>query len=68
MELELEQLKEERERLQWEASGLGGAGQVVASSVSGESQGAPAGPRAPKKDKAKQETPWLSLTREAGVL
>ena len=35
MELELEQLKEERDRMQREISGLGGAHQVAASSVSG---------------------------------
>ena len=55
MEMELEQLKEERERMEREVSGLGGAGQVAASSVSGKSQGALAGPRAPKKKKAKQK-------------
>ena len=55
MELELEQLKEERDRMQREISGLGGAHQVAASSVSGKSQGASAGPRAPKKKKAKQK-------------
>ena len=55
MELEPEQLKEERERLQWEASDLGGAGQDAASSISGECQGASAGPRAPRKKKAKQK-------------
>ena len=49
MELELEQLKEERDRKQREISGLGGAHQVATSSVSGKSQGASAGPRAPKK-------------------
>ena len=37
------------------SSGLGGAGQVAASSVSGKSQGASAGPRAPKKKMAKQK-------------
>ena len=63
MQLELVQLKEVRERLQWEASDLDGAGQVATSSVSGEFQSASAGPRAPKKKKAKQETPWLALTR-----
>ena len=47
--IELEQLKEERDRVQREVSGLGGSHQVVASSVSGKSQGASAGPRAPKK-------------------
>ena len=55
MELELEQLKEERDRMQREISGLGGAHQVAASSVSGKSQGASTGPRAPKKKKAKQK-------------
>ena len=55
MELELEQLKEERDRMQREISGLGGAHQVAASSVSGKSQGASAGPRATKKKKAKQK-------------
>ena len=35
MELELEQLKEENERMQWEVSGLGGTGQVADFSVSG---------------------------------
>ena len=55
MELELEQLKEERDRMQREVSGLGGAHQFAASSVSGKSQGASAGPRAPKKKKAKQK-------------
>ena len=55
MELELEQLKEERDRMQREISGLGGAHQVAASSVSGKSQGASAGSRAPKKKKAKQK-------------
>ena len=55
MELELEQLKEERDRMQREISGLDGAHQVAASSVSGKSQGASAGPRAPKKKKAKQK-------------
>ena len=49
MELELEQLKEERDRMQREISGLGGAQQVAASSVSGKSQGASAGPRHPKR-------------------
>ena len=44
MELELEQLKEERDRMQREISGLGGAQQVAASSVSEKSQGASAGP------------------------
>ena len=62
MELELEQLKEERDRVHREVSGLGGAGHVAASSVSGKSQGASAGPRAPKKKKAKQKThPGLPL-------
>ena len=55
MELELEQLKEERDKVQWETSGLSGAGQVAASSVSGKSQGASAGPRASKKKKPKQK-------------
>ena len=55
MELELEQLKEERDRMQREVSGLSGAHQFAASSVSGKSQGASAGPRAPKKKKAKQK-------------
>ena len=55
MELELEQLKEERDRMQREISGVGGAQQVAASSVSGKSQSASAGPRAPKKKKAKQK-------------
>ena len=55
MELDLEQLKEERDRMQRVISGLGGAHQVAASSVSGKSQGASAGPRAPKKKKAKQK-------------
>ena len=55
MELELQQLKEERNRMQREVSGLGGAHQVAASSISGNSQGASAGPRAPKKEKAKQK-------------
>ena len=55
MELELEQLKEERDRMQREVSCLGGAHQAAASSVSGKSQGALAGPRAPKKKKAKQK-------------
>ena len=55
MELELEQLKEERERMQREVSGLGVAHQVAASSVSGKSQGASAGPRPPKKKKVKQK-------------
>ena len=54
-ELELEQLKEERDRMQREASGLGGAHQVAASSVSGKSQGASAEPRAPKTKRAKQK-------------
>ena len=49
MELELEQLKEERVRMQREISGLSSAHQVAASSVSGKSQGASAGPRAPKR-------------------
>ena len=53
IELELEQLKEERDRMQREISGLGGAQQVAASSV-WKSQGASARPRAPKKKKAKQ--------------
>ena len=55
MELELEQLKEERDRMQREISGLGGAHQVATSSVSGKFQGASAGPRASKKKKAKQK-------------
>ena len=55
MELVLEELKEERDKIKWEASGLGGAGQVAASSVSRGSQGASAGPRAPKKKKVKQK-------------
>ena len=55
MEWELEQLKEERDRMQREVSGLGGAHQVAASSVSGKSQGVSAGPRAPKKKKARQK-------------
>ena len=55
MELELEQLKEERDRMQWEASALDGDGQVAASSVSRGSQGASVEPRAPKKKKAKQK-------------
>ena len=55
VELELEQFKEERDRMQREVSGLGGAHQVAASSISGKSQGASAGPRAPKKKKAKQK-------------
>ena len=55
MELELEQLKEERDRVQWETSGLSGAGQVAASSVSGKSQGDSAVPRASKKKKPKQK-------------
>ena len=55
MELELEQFKEERDRMQREISDLGGAQQVAASSVSGKSQGVSAGPRAPKKKRAKQK-------------
>ena len=55
MELELEQPKEERDRLQRQISGLGGAQQVAASSVSGKYQGASAEPRAPKKKKTKQK-------------
>ena len=55
MELELEQLKEERDRMQREVSGLGSVHQVAASSVSGKSQCALARPRAPKKKKAKQK-------------
>ena len=55
MELELEQLKEERDRMQREISGLGGAQQVATSSVLGKSQGASAGPRTPKKKKTKQK-------------
>ena len=50
MELELEQLKEERDGVQWETSGLSGPGQVAASSVSGKSQGASPVPRASKKE------------------
>ena len=56
MELGLEELKEERERLEWEASGLGVAGQVAASSVSGKYQDASVGTRSPKKKKAKQKS------------
>ena len=37
--------------MQREISGLGGAHQVAASSVSGKSQGASAGPRATQKEK-----------------
>ena len=55
MELELEQLKEERDRMQREVSGLGSAYQVAVSSVLGKSQGASVGPRAPKKKKTKQK-------------
>ena len=55
MELELEQFKKERDRMQREISDLGGAQQDAASSVSGKSQGVSAGPRAPKKKKAKQK-------------
>ena len=55
MELELEQFKGERERMEREVSGLDCAGQVAASMVSGKSQGASAGPRAPKKKKAKHK-------------
>ena len=55
MELELEQLKEERDRVQWVTSGLSGSGQVAASSVSGKPQGASAGPRASIKKKPKQK-------------
>ena len=55
LELELEQLKEERDRMQREVSGLGGAHQVAVSSVSGKSQDASTGPRAPKKKRIKQK-------------
>ena len=41
--------------MQWEASSLVGACQDEAYSVSGGSQGASAGARAPKKKKAKQK-------------
>ena len=60
MEGELDQLKEERSL---EASGLSSAGLGVASSVSGLSKGASAGPSAPKKKKkGKQKRhPGLSL-------
>ena len=63
---ELAQLEARKKEL--EASGL--KGPIVASSVSGLSQGgASAETRAPtKKMKNKQETPWPALTREAGVL
>ena len=63
---ELAQLEARKKEL--EASGL--KGPIVASSVSGLSQGgASAETRAPtKKKKNKQETPWPALTREAGVL
>ena len=47
MELDSELFKEERERMEREVSGLGGAGQVAASSVLGKFQGASAGQRAP---------------------
>ena len=61
MEWELNQFKEKKEGL--EVSGLSHTGLVVASSVSGESQGASAGPSAPKKKKkGKQKRhPGLSL-------
>ena len=55
MKLEPEQLKEERDRIQREVSGLGDAHHIAATSVSRKSQGASVGPRAPKKKKAKQK-------------
>ena len=51
MELELEQLKEERDRMQREISGLAGVQQVAASSVSGKSQGASSWAKGTQKEK-----------------
>ena len=59
MELELEQLKEERDRVQRGVSGVDGAHQVAASSVSGKSQGASPGPRAPQKKVKQKRYPGL---------
>ena len=62
MEGELDQLKEEKESL--EASGLSDGLQCFR-----ESQGATAGPNAPKKKKGlTKEIPWLVTGGEAGVL
>ena len=66
MEGEFDQLKEEKERL--EASGLSHADLRVASSVSGLSKGALAGPGAPQKKKKGKQKRHPGLPQGTGVL
>ena len=69
LEQDLKRKSQELAQLKLEASGLGNAGLVVPSSVSGLSKGASAGSRALKKRKRnKQKTSWSALKREAGEL